>query len=290
MNAQEFLIAFPKQLNAIFESCQQFGAASEQRHAEAIGQVEAAQAAMLAQAEQAKQATAARPSGYMPLAIDAEITPADDANLQLDMALFNAAPVAVVPTKLVFVPLSENGHRFLIGRDGMYLEVRRPWLYFVRQIAPQTAVKMPFGHIMPCTELAFGRLSAVIGQIQAFVALARKSAPLENAALLMWNDLSQSLQALPLAFTRPPAVDSVQYEHRPLQDHESIAIDLHSHGHLPAFFSETDDADDAGSVKISGVIGDLDKEQPSAMFRLCVLGLYITIPVPAAVLFAEPQP
>ena len=60
--------------------------------------------------------------------------------------------------------------------------------------------------------------------------------------------------------------------------------------YLPAFFSETDNIDDAGAVKISGVIGDLDKAEPTALFRLCVLGLYIAIPVPADRVFAEQQP
>ena len=54
---------------------------------------------------------------------------------------------------------------------------------------------------------------------------------------------------------------------------ESIAIDLHTHGLLPAFWSATDDEDDR-SVKVSGVCGNLDREQPSAAFRLVFNGMY----------------
>jgi PRTRC genetic system protein A len=80
---------------------------------------------------------------------------------------------------------------------------------------------------------------------------------------------------------------SVRYELRELDDHESVAIDMHSHGHIPAFFSDTDDRDDAGSVKISGVVGNLDSDTPTAAFRLCVLGLYLPINVPADRIFGS---
>lgn len=202
----------------------------------------------------------------------------------MDLALLKAALVAVVPKYSPFQPLEENGHRFLIAEDGMYLEVRRPWLYFVRQIARQVDVAMPYGAITPCTELAFGRISDILGALQGFVARARLSAPNETADMLVWNEHTKVLSVENVTVLEATA-GSVKYECRALADHESIAIDMHSHGNIAAFFSDTDDRDDAGSVKISGVIGNLDSDTPTAAFRLCVLGLYLAIPVPAERLF-----
>ena len=59
----------------------------------------------------------------------------------------------------------------------------------------------------------------------------------------------------------------------PLARDESIAVDLHTHGCLPAFWSATDDVDDR-SVKVAGVFGNLNREQPSAAFRLVLNGMY----------------
>jgi len=38
-------------------------------------------------------------------------------------------------------------------------------------------------------------------------------------------------------------------------------------------------------VKISAVFGNLDTDKPTVAFRMCVLGLYIPIPVPAEKVF-----
>lgn len=46
-----------------------------------------------------------------------------------DVALQHSAPVVTVPRYGGFTPLAENGHRFLVTGDGLWLEARRPWMY-----------------------------------------------------------------------------------------------------------------------------------------------------------------
>ena len=46
-----------------------------------------------------------------------------------DVALQHSAPVVTVPRYGGFTPLVENGHRFLVTGDGLWLEARRPWMY-----------------------------------------------------------------------------------------------------------------------------------------------------------------
>jgi PRTRC genetic system protein A len=259
MNGQEFFIKLDELLEATKEACEQFAVSTE--------------AALESERPQI-------------LAIDTDNTRRADPALQLDMAMLRAAPVAVVPPHSPFFPLAENGHRFLLAADGLYLEVRRPWLHLVHRLALQTAVAMPYGRIEPRTELAFGRLSNALPLIRNFAASARRELPNEWADMLVWNATDQALSDLNVGIeTNSPG--AVQYRCRELQDHESIAIDLHSHGTLSAFFSDTDNRDDAGAVKIAGVIGNLDTNTPTVAFRLCVLGLYLPIAVPAAAIFAE---
>jgi len=56
-----------------------------------------------------------------------------------------------------------------------------------------------------------------------------------------------------------------------------LVIDIHSHGNCRAFFSDTDNKDDMGATKISGVIGNLDQTNVTAKFRLCVNGVFLPL-------------
>jgi PRTRC genetic system protein A len=255
MNGQEIMMKFDELLDLTRQSYGQFAAHTE--------------AALRAQ----------RP---MPIAVDEENI--EPEKFQLDLAQFAAAPVAAVPRHSEFFPLQDSGHRFLLAADGLYLEVRRPWLHFIHRLAEQGAVAMPYGTIAPRTDLVFGRLGAALELFRQFANDARRAAPNEWAAALAWDAQKQMLDNVHVAIL-DSTPSSLRYELPPLADGHSLVFDLHSHGHLPAFFSDTDNRDDAGSVKISGVFGDLDKPKPTAVFRLCVLGLYIPIPVPAEKIF-----
>lgn len=221
------------------------------------------------------------------LAIDEES--ADPVKLQMDAALTRAAPVAIVPVHCEFEPLLENGHRFLMAADGVYLEARRPWLHIIQRLAEQKAVRMPYGAIEPKVEFAFGKVGAALAELREFGEVARLKSPIEAAASLIWNDESREFALRYPLLIGEPTGSHVQYQQIELGEHESLAIDLHSHGLHPAIFSGTDDIDDAGSVKIAGVFGNLDLGLPTVAFRLCVLGLYLAIPVPASKIF-DPAP
>ena len=219
-----------------------------------------------------------------PRAIAAD--PADE-KLPLDIALFDSAPIVAVPKHATFAPLQDVGHRFLATAEGIFVEVRRPWLHVIQLLTklPEKAPRPPYGYIMPKIELTFGRLGVAIPFIQAFAEEAREAAPNEHAAWIIWNEKEQALEYRPLKITNA-SPGAISYERPELQPHESLAIDLHSHGCGEAFFSGTDDADDAGEVKISGVIGGLAAGvTPSVAFRLCVLGLTIPLKVPVDAIF-----
>jgi PRTRC genetic system protein A len=218
------------------------------------------------------------------LAVDEDAV--DEDKLALDLATYNAAPIVAVPVHCEFAPLIENGHRFLLAQGGLYLEVRRPWLHIIHPIAePSSTVRVPYGAVANKMEFGFGRLGSALTQMKEFAAHAMVESPIEAAASLIWNHVT-SEWALKYPKTIGEATGgSIQFEQVELAEDESLVVDLHSHGAHGAFFSGTDDADDAGSVKICGVYGDLDKGVQTAVFRLCVLGVYLPIAVPADKIF-----
>ena len=219
----------------------------------------------------------------LPLAVDEETAPAE--LLQMDMALLAAAPVAAVPRHAPFHPLQEPGHRFLLAQGGLFLEVRRPWLHYIHQLAKQESVAMPYGAIQGKCELDFGSIGSALAQMKEFAMKAKVDAPIEAAASLLWDHRKKTWRVEYPDIIGEASASRIQYRQVDHGPDESIAIDLHSHGHLGAFFSTTDDEDDRGAVKISAVFGDLDKDKPTVAFRLCVLGLYIPINVPAEKIF-----
>lgn len=206
--------------------------------------------------------------------------------LQMDVALLAAAPVAVVPANSDFFPLQENGHRFLLATDGIYLEARRPWLHFVQRLAAITGVRVPYGPLATKVEFPFGRLGNALTQLQEFAQHAKAAAPIEAAGSVIWNSSTDAWRIEYPEIIGEASSTHIEFKQVALQENEHLVIDLHSHGNGPAFFSDQDNLDDAGSVKISGVYGSLDQPEPAAEFRICVLGMTIPLNVPTSKIFA----
>lgn len=214
---------------------------------------------------------------------------ADDEQYQLDAALWESAPTVAVPKFAAFQALQEVGHRFLATAEGLYLEVRRPWLHLIQPVAPlqANAPRPPYGAVPKKVELAFERLGTAFPFIRQFADAARQALPNEHAAWIVWDSQAKQLayRDVTVANSTPGAI---RFERPQLAEHESLAIDMHSHGATAAFFSSTDDQDDAGEVKISCVLGDLvDGQPPSIQFRICVLGMMLPITVPASAIFGD---
>jgi PRTRC genetic system protein A len=215
-----------------------------------------------------------------------------DENLALDVALYDSAPTVVVPAHAKFAPLVDIGHRFLMAAEGVFVEVRRPWLHVIQQIAKHgsTGPRPPCGTVEPKVELAFGKLGVAIPFIQAFAEEARTALPNEHAAWIVWDQERKALAYRPLRVSSATP-GAITFERPALPANESLVIDIHSHGAGAAFFSNQDDADDAGEVKISAVLGGLaDGGTPSVAFRLCVLGMFIPLKVPAEAVFNVAEP
>lgn len=207
-----------------------------------------------------------------------------------DYLMQQVCPALPVPSHGPLPAIADNGHRLLIAADGLWIEIKRPWLHMIWPIAKQADVAIPYGSLRQKAQFAFGKLPAAL--IRRFADDAITVLPNEAAAWLVWDDETAQLEYLPL----PPASAGsghIHFERPALAPHQSLAVDLHSHGAGPAFFSGTDNQDDAGEMKIAGVVGSLSidgQQTPTVEFRICALGITIRIPVDPSVIFAAAQP
>ncbi|MCE4369733.1 PRTRC system protein A [Xanthomonas hortorum] len=192
-----------------------------------------------------------------------------------DLALQASCPVLAAP-RFGTLPPMENGQRILVAANGVFVQVRLDWLDCIQRLAPAVGIPLPYGEVQERMVFAFGRLP--IQLIETFLVEARARLPNEAAGALIF---SRTTGALRLA-VHPPVSASpghITYGVPPLDADETLAVDLHTHGRLPAFWSATDDSDDIG-IKVAGVFGDLHRPRPSAAFRLVLNGSYRALPHP----------
>lgn len=201
---------------------------------------------------------------------DARLDPRDHV-LQLH------TPAIMVPRYGELPPIGKSGHRYLVATDGLWLEVKRPWLHARVPIAPlpldaDNVHSMPFGSLE--RHVQYSIRDEDLAELQErFLVDAAAAMPNEFAAWGVYDDLTGDLHYSPCIAVEAGA-GGITFHRPTLGLNEHFAIDLHSHGALDAFFSATDDHDDRGEVKVAMVAGNLDKEPTWAM-RLCLLGVFI---------------
>ena len=188
--------------------------------------------------------------------------------MSIDEAIQRAFPLVAVPTSSATPPATCSGMRFLAGRNGVYREINLPWIRMVHCVAP-SSLPLPYGGVDECIELRCGSIPGHL--IRSFMEDAKKAFPHEAAAAFLWND-----QTFQWRYARRESLfassDALRYAEVTPWEGEHLVVDVHSHGRHDAFFSEEDDRDDAGAMKISLVVGNLDRELPSSKMRLCMAG------------------
>lgn len=188
-----------------------------------------------------------------------------------DQALQAHTPTVMVPRFGPMPRLDTAGHRFLAARDGIWLEVLRPWLYLCTPVG-FLDLDLPYGELKPIIEYAFPA-EELLAITRRFAQDAAEAMPNECAAWAVWDCTAQRLVYRPLLAIH--ASDARIKFHRPaLADHELLAIDIHSHGADGPYFSHQDDEDDCSEVKFS-VVGGRFNGQPEFKSRLCALGVFL---------------
>ena len=192
-----------------------------------------------------------------------------------DELLQKVTPSVMVPRFGDFEPLAANGHRFLVASDGMWLEIKRAWLYARIHCAPiQGHVPIPYGTVTPCVELLCGQIPKQI--MEEFQEQAIAALPNETAATIIWHEQTGQMRLLPRVELKTGKA-YVTIEAPILAPHEHLVMDIHSHGKFIAGFSSTDNKYDETGVYLAGVIGNVDTDHPSYAYRVCALGMFINL-------------
>ena len=195
-----------------------------------------------------------------------------------DVTLQSVMPTVMVPRFSELEELDTPGNRILMASNGVWLEVCRAWLYMRTPIAPPVTVPVPYGKVRTEVRFGFGRLPRNL--VAQFIELAKERCPNECAAWVVWNQQTDQWRLMMLE-ERSAGPDHVIVNLPSLEEGEHMVMDLHSHGWLDAFFSSTDDHDDGrGEVKIAGVVGNLNKPEVTASFRLCANGVFVPLQSP----------
>lgn len=193
-----------------------------------------------------------------------------------DLALQSVMPTVMVPSYSNFQELDEPGSRLLMAGNGIWLEVRRAWMHMRARVS-QLPIPVPYGLVTP--ELRFPFVKPPRSLVSQFIEEARTRLPNECAAWVTWHAVT-GIWKLKMLDERSSGTEHVITDLPTLEEGEHLVIDVHSHGKLPAFFSDEDNRDDRGECKIAGVVGNLDTTNVTAKFRVCANGLFIPYTFP----------
>lgn len=191
----------------------------------------------------------------------------------VDLALMKNTPVEMVPLHGEFHPLDRFGHRFLAAKDGLWLEARKPWGRVLWPLAQQAAVPMPFGRLKQSISPEFDLPRAMLLR---FHEAALAANPKEVGAAIIWDSRARALHYHPCE-PISSGIGTLRQRWPRLEPHESVAIDLHSHGPLDASFSMTDRADTGAEFVLAGVLGRVNEADPQVVLSLFVCGLELPL-------------
>lgn len=193
-----------------------------------------------------------------------------------DAALQAACPVVIAP-RFGALPDMDPGQRLVVAVNGLFVQVKLDWLDCIQSLTPQgIGLPLPYGEVRERLRFTFGVLP--IPLIEQFVEAGRRALPNEAAGALIYSRASGRLR---LALCEPVRALPTRIDYRvpAMAVDETVAVDLHTHGRLPAFWSAEDDRDDQG-IKVAGVFGRLHEARPQACFRLVINGRYRPLPHP----------
>lgn len=194
----------------------------------------------------------------------------------VDTLLQKQFPTLMVPIHQLLEKLTIPGHRFLMAKNGLFMEVMRSWLHAIVPLCSQSKVAFPYGIVK--STVAISSVPAYL--INEFSDYAKTQLPNECAGHIIFNKTTGQWKMIPLTAVEVSR-DMIDFTIEPLAIDEECILDIHSHGFHNVYFSSVDDVDDDNSVKLAGVIGfSLDENEDlhcKALFRLCLNGVFATL-------------
>lgn len=171
---------------------------------------------------------------------------------------------------------ARTSHGLAIGRDGVMLILRRPWLVLDMAVTSPVTAYIPFGSAgSPRAELRCGLIPRE--HYDAILDHFLSALPNEAGAFILWNEESGKF-AIEFPLIEAASPSRLVYRPPVVEPGWHLVCDIHSHGRGAAFFSATDDADDAHSTKLALVLGRLGQSDgPEMAMRLCAGGMFMPL-------------
>jgi PRTRC genetic system protein A len=169
-------------------------------------------------------------------------------------------------------PRSGLIYDYLIAGDGVWLAAENAALRIRAPVAPAAIRGLP--PIGGRCELRHGRLPAALWS--ACVAAARAAA-VARREILFLAILGPGGYRLVAPTDQVASATRVAYTPPVLAVGEAVALALHSHHTMPAYFSATDDADEQ-DLGLYGVLGRLLGDTPEVALRAGVYGHWLPVP------------
>jgi len=173
-------------------------------------------------------------------------------------------------------PLPANNalaYQYILAGNGLFIRAETHFFEALLPIAPCTVRGL--ARLRHHFRLKVPRIPArLLDTILTDARRARRPDGGLNEVLYQFHHHGQTVQV-----KKPPQQTAATSVLATGMDDPAILCDLHSHGHMRAFFSQTDDADEQ-SARIFAVIGKLDTE-PEIRLRVGVYGYWQPLPVTA---------
>ena len=181
----------------------------------------------------------------------------------LDAALNAASPLVPMPRCEPLPALAAGSKRFIAAADGLYVEARNHALSVRTRISDSL---LPYGPTGNRIGLAGGVFPSHL--VREFVGVAEAQPEREHAAAIVLNEAGDDFE---LIWPEVASVSAghVRYDDSAIPD-DRLLVDIHSHGRLSAYFSQTDNASDLSrqGPYIAVVIGECGSGDPQAVARI----------------------
>lgn len=195
---------------------------------------------------------------------------------ELDLLRQTEFPTIMVPGFDTLEECCMGKTRLLMARDGLYIETAQPWGHLIKNVwvSPRP---LPYGDVVEVDtfkDVFEKHLQPIIqGEMLADAAEYAR----DNKEWVGWIIyLDGEFKYFPIDFDAT-RVSADWRGKRPKGS--NLVLDLHSHGRIEPFFSDDDDRDDAGGVKISMVLGNYRRSRGRSDFesamRYVVEGFFI---------------
>jgi PRTRC genetic system protein A len=158
---------------------------------------------------------------------------------------------------------------YLMAGDGVFLATENPALALRVPVAPGRIRGLP--PVGPRCDLVHGPIPRALWDEAVGLCRRRAERGEEYMTLVTVDRAGCYRLVIPRQEPRPHRVD---YEVP--TGHGLPLLHLHSHHHLPAFFSRIDDADEQG-LGLYGVIGRLDRPEPEVALRAGAYGHWLSL-------------